>query len=357
IVFIQGDNGASAEGSPQGLLTEMTFFNNIKEPFSEVLKRMDELGGPMTFNHYPIGWAHAMDTPFQWTKQVASHFGGTRNGLVVSWPAWIADRGARRFQFHHVIDVLPTLLEVLEIPEPTMVDGVAQRPIEGVSMAYSFDRANAGSESARTIQYFEMLGNRGLYQDGWMASCRHGRLPWETSGTADFAQDRWELYDIESDFSQSEDLAERFPERLRAMQDRFLVEAAKYGVFPLDDRFSERVAAAPPGHFSGRTEVTLYPGMPRLPEGSGPRLANVDHTFTVHAELPAGGAEGVLVCMGGDQAGWSLFVEGGRLRYHYNWFNFERYDVIAEEALPAGRVRIRLEFRCERPGERGGPAW
>jgi arylsulfatase len=202
-----------------------------------------------------------------------------------------------------------------------------------------------------------MLGNRALYQDGWIASCRHGRLPWETSGTADFAKDRWELYALEDDFSQSEDLAGRYPEKLRALQDRFLVEAAKHGVFPLDDRFSERAdVSLRPGHFAGRRELTFFPGMVRLPEGSAPRFSNVDHTIAVHAEIPAGGAEGVLICMGGDMAGWTLFVEGGRLRYHYNWFTVERYDVASDEALPEGRVTLRLEFECEDPRRRGGPA-
>lgn len=355
--YVLGDNGSSAEGSLTGTIDEGASMQGVEPPIEANLARMDEWGLPGTFPHYAVGWAWAGDTPFQWMKQVASHFGGTRNGLIVSWPSWIADTGRTRFQFHHVVDVVPTILEMVGIREPAMVNGVPQRPIEGVSMAYTFDRAHAEDESARTTQYFEMLGNRALYHDGWMASCRHGRLPWVTKGSADFKDDTWELYNIEEDFSQSVDLAGKHPELLREMQDRFLLEAAKYGVLPLDDRFVERLdVTLRPGFFTGRRHVTLRPGMGRLPEGSGPKLANIDHTISIRARIPDDGAEGVLVCLGGDNAGWSLFVEGGRLRYHYNWFQFERFDVISDEPLPAGDVELRMEFSCETPDARGGPA-
>jgi hypothetical protein len=297
------------------------------------------------------------DAPFQWVKQVASHFGGTRKGMIVSWPAWIADVGSTRFQFHHVIDVMPTILDGVGIAEPAMVDGMTQKPIEGVSMAYTFDRENANATSARTTQYFEMLGNRALYHDGWIASCRHGRLPWVTKGTASFSDDRWELYNIERDFSQSDDLAARHPEKLRDLQDRFLAEAGRRDVLPLDDRFAERMdATLRPSFFGGRNDITLFPGMGRLPEGSAPKTANVDHAISVVAEIPNEGAEGVLICLGDDTAGWSLFVEGDRLRYHYNWFTLERFDVVAAPPLPRGRVELRMELACEAPGTRGGPA-
>jgi len=357
-IYILGDNGSSAEGSLVGTIDEGASMQGLMPPLEVGLKRMQEWGLPGTWPHYAVGWAWAGDTPFQWMKQVASHFGGTRNGMIVSWPAWIADKGEKRFQFHHVIDVAPTILDVVGIREPTLVNGVPQRPIEGVSMAYTFDRANAQARSTRTTQYFEMLGNRALYQDGWIASCRHGRLPWVTRGSADFADDVWELYNVEEDFSQAEDLAAQYPERLREMKDAFLLEAAKYGVFPLDDRFVERLdATLRPGFFAGRKRVTMYPGMVRLPEGSAPRTSNLNHTITVHAQIPEEGAEGVLVCLGGDNAGWSLFVEEGRLRYHYNWFQLERFDVIAESALPVGQVTLRMEFTCETPETPGGPAW
>jgi arylsulfatase len=277
--------------------------------------------------------------------------------MIVSWPAWIADHGGTRFQFHHVIDVVPTILEVIGIAEPTAVNGVTQKPIEGVSMAYTFDRANAEAKSTRTTQYFEMLGNRAIYHEGWIASCRHGRLPWVTAGTFDFADDRWELYNIEDDFSQSENLAESHPEKLLELQQRFLIEAARHDVFPLDDRFVERLdSTLRPSFFTGRKDVTLFSGMVRLPEGSGPKTTNVDHAIEVIAEIPDEGAEGVLVCLGGDTAGWSLFLDGNRLRYHYNWFTLERYDVVADAPLPRGRVVLRMEFECEAPGRPGGPA-
>lgn len=356
-VYILGDNGSSAEGSLSGTIVEGASMQGVAPPIEASLARMHEWGLPGSWPHYAVGWAWAGDTPFQWMKQVASHFGGTRNGMIVTCPSWIADKGAKRLQFHHVIDVVPTILEVVGIREPHMVDGVSQRPIEGVSMAYTFDRANAGAKSARTTQYFEMFGNRALYHHGWMACCRHGRLPWVTRGSADFDDDRWELYDIDQDFSQSEDLAASYPEKLRELQELFLLEAAKHDVLPLDDRFVERMdATLRPGYFIGRRHVTLYGGMVRLPEGSAPRTSNVDHTIRIRARIPEAGAEGVLVCVGGDNAGWSLFVEDGRLRYHYNWFQLERVDVIAEVPLPAGDVELRMEFTCEASGTRGGPA-
>ena len=356
-IYILGDNGSSAEGSLLGSISELAAMQGIEPPIEASLARIDELGLPGTSPHFAVGWAWAGDAPFQWVKQVASHFGGTRNGMIVSWPAWIADKGAKRFQFHHVIDVVPTILDAVGISEPVSVNGVAQKPIEGVSMAYTFDRANADAKSTRGTQYFEMLGNRALYHQGWIASCRHGRLPWVTAGTADFADDVWELYNLEDDFSQAEDLAARHPQKLRELQDLFMVEVGKYDVLPLDDRFAERLdAALRPSHFSGRTDLTLLPGMVRLPEGSAPKLANVDHVIEAAVEIPDDGAEGVIICLGGDSAGWSLFVDGDRLRYHYNWFTLERTEVVADAPIPRGKSRVRLEFTCEAPGKNGGPA-
>jgi arylsulfatase A-like enzyme len=356
-LYLLGDNGSSAEGSLHGTINETASMSGVEPPLDRTLARIEEIGLPGTWPHYAVGWAWAGDTPFQWVKQVASHFGGTRNGLLVSWPAWIADRGAKRFQFHHVVDVVPTVLEVAGIAEPTMVNGVTQKPIEGVSMAYTFDRLNADAPTRKETQYFEMLGNRGIYRDGWFAACRHGRLPWETSGSADFAEDEWELYDLRDDFSQAENLAARHPEKLRELRDLFLVEAASHGALPLDDRFVERAdPSLRPGFFTGRTRLVLDPGLVRLPEGSAPRTANVDHVLTVTAELPESGAEGVLACMGGDCSGWTLFVDGGRLRYHYNRFDYDRYDVVSDAPLPSGRVELRLEFRCDDPRRRGGGA-
>ncbi|NVB81824.1 MAG: arylsulfatase [Kofleriaceae bacterium] len=356
-VYMLGDNGSSAEGGLTGTLNESASMQGNAPSIDTFRGRLDELGLPGTSPHYAVGWAWAGDAPFKWVKQVASHFGGTRNGMVVTWPSWIADTGARRFQFHHVIDIVPTILDVLDIAEPAIIDGVAQKPIEGVSMAYTFDREQADAPSTHLTQYFEMLGNRAIYRDGWMACCRHGRLPWQTSGSAPFEEDRWELYNIAEDFSQAEDLAERYPDLLRELQDLFLVEAARYEVLPLDDRFVERSdVTLRPGFFTGRAVIRLAPGMTRLPEGSAPRMNNVDHVISVTADIPDDGAEGVLVCMGGDWAGWSLFVDSDRLRYHYNWYDLERYDVIADTPLPRGRIEIRLEFVCDDPQTRGQPA-
>lgn len=355
--YILGDNGSSAEGGLTGTLNESATMQGYAPPIEYTLERLEELGLPGTSPHYAAGWAWAGDAPFQWMKQVASHFGGTRNGMVVTWPSWIADVGAKRFQFHHVIDIVPTILDVLQIPEPTMVKGVAQKPIEGVSMAYTFDRENANAPSNHETQYFEMLGNRAVYRDGWIACCRHGRLPWQTAGSAGFGEDRWELYNIDEDFSQADDLAQQHPELLRALQDLFLVEAARYDVLPLDDRFLERTDVSHrPGFFKGRNAITLSPGITRLPEGSAPTTNNVNHAITLAVDIPDLGAEGVLICMGGDWAGWSLFVDGDRLRYHYNWYDTERYDVIADAPMPRGRVDIRLEVVCDDPQNRGGPA-
>jgi arylsulfatase A-like enzyme len=355
ILYIAGDNGASAEGTLTGTINEIQSLNGLQPTLEQVLPRIDEIGLPGTSPHYPVGWAWAGDTPFQWTKQIASHFGGTRNGMVVSWPARIADHGGRRFQFHHVIDVAPTLLEVAGIAEPAMVNGAPQHPIEGVSMAYTF--ADADAPSTRTIQYFEMFGNRALYSDGWMASCMHGRLPWMMSGLVPFGpNERWELYDVANDFSQSEDLAAKHPEKLRELQDLFMAEAGKYNVLPLDDRGAERMdVTLRPSFFHGRKKVTLPGDMVRLPEGSAPKTCNVSHTLTVSAEIPKGGADGVLVCLGGDTAGWTLFVRDGRLVYHYNWFDIERYEVTSTERLPAGEVELSVDFHneCDKPG---GPA-
>jgi arylsulfatase A-like enzyme len=239
VIYIQGDNGASAEGGPQGLLNEMAFFNAIPEDFKEVLRRMDELGGPTTFNHYPIGWAHAMDTPFQWTKQIASHFGGTRNGMVISWPARIKDRGGIRTQFHHVIDIAPTILEAAGLQMPAVLNGVPQRPIEGVSMVYSFDDAKAAS--THRTQYFEMFANRAIYNDGWVAATTPPLAPWAVGKTIKVDDYKWELYDVTKDFSEANDLAAKEPKKLHELQELFWIEAAKNNVLPLDNSKIERM--------------------------------------------------------------------------------------------------------------------
>jgi hypothetical protein len=248
------------------------------------------------------------------------------------------------------IDVTPTLLEVVGISHPASVNGVPQRPIEGVSMAYTFAKENAGAPSRRKQQYFEMFGNRALYREGWMACCRHGRLPWETSGSVTWDNDDWELYHIAEDFSQAADLADQQSKKLRELQDLFMADAAKYNVLPLDDRFAERFdVTLRPSFFAGRKQVTFYPGMVRLPEGSAPKTTGVRHTITAAVEIPKEGAEGVIACLGGDAAGWSLFLWEGKPRYHYNFFGLKRTDVISPQPLPAGRHTIKVEFTPDSP--------
>jgi arylsulfatase len=357
VIYIIGDNGSSAEGTLTGLLNEMVGLDGNAGDFDQMLPHIDEIGLPGTSPHYAVGWAWAGDTPFQWTKQIASHFGGTRNGMLVSWPEKIGDRGQIRSQFHHVIDIMPTLLEVCGIAQPTMIDGSPQKPIEGVSMAYTFAADAASVPSTRTTQYFEMFGHRALYHDGWIACCRHGRVPWVNVGSASFDDDVWELYDLQNDFSEGVNLADQNPKKLRELQDLFMAEAGKHNVLPLDDRFIERGdPRLRPSYFFGRDTVTFYPGMTRLPEGSAPKTTNVDHTVTAKVTIPEGGAEGVLICVGSDGGGWSLHVQDGKLVYHYNWFDIERIDIVSEAQLPTGEHTLQYAFenRTDVPG--GGAA-
>ena len=358
IIYIQGDNGASAEGSRQGLLNEMTFFNNLKEPFSEVLRRMDELGGPMTFNHYPIGWAHAMDTPFQWTKQVASHFGGTRNGIAISWPKRIKARGEIRPQFAHVIDIMPTVLEATGIPAPFSVYGIQQDPVEGVSMMYAFDDAKAPPR--HTTQYFEMFANRALYNDGWIASTTPVAPPWASVVKYVDPIDgfKWELYNTAEDFSQANDLAEKNPEKLRDLQRLFYIEAVKYNVLPLDNTKVERLDVTNrPSNIRGLNAFTYYDGMTRIPEGNAPNLKNKSFGISAVVDIPQGGAEGLLMTQGGRFAGVGLYLLEGRPVFHYNLAGVERYTVAGKDKVPPGRHVITVDFNYDGGGiGKGGQA-
>jgi len=356
VIYIIGDNGSSGEGSLVGTPNEIMSLNGRQPSMEEAIGFADRWGMPGTSPHYAVGWAWAGDTPFQWTKQVASHFGGTRNPMIISWPKVITDHGAIRPQFHHCIDVMPTLMEVAGIAEPTVVNGYVQKPIEGISFAYTFAKENANAPSRRTQQYFEMLGNRAMYRDGWIAACRHGRLPWETHGSSGFEHDTWELYDIAKDFSQAVDLAQKEPGKLRELQDLFMAEAARYNVLPLDDRFSERLdVTLRPSFFAGRNQVTFYPGLTRLPEGSGPKLVGVPFTMTAPVEIPKAGAEGVIFALGGDAAGWSLFLWEGKARFHYNFFGIRRYDVTSPQPLAPGKHTIAVVFTPQSP-KPGSPA-
>jgi len=353
VIYIQGDNGASAEGGENGLLNEMTFFNNIPEQFSEVLRRMNELGGPNTFDHYPIGWAHAMDTPFQWTKQIASHFDGTRNGMVISWPARITQPGGIRSQFRHVIDLYPTILEAVDVASPSVLNGVPQQPVEGVSMRYTFDDAQAPSR--RRTPYFEMLGNRAIYNDGWIAAMTPPSPPWASVGVLDY---QWELNRITDDFSQANDLAEQEPAKLRQMQDLFWGEAARNGVLPLDNSKVERLDTTNrPSLTRGRSVFTYFPGQVRIPEGAAPDVKNKSFTIAAGLEVPKGGAEGMLLTQGGRFAGWGLFVLKGKPVFCYNLAGVERYCVSGNEALAPGKHTVELAFAYDGPGlGKGGTA-
>jgi arylsulfatase A-like enzyme len=349
VIYIQGDNGASAEGGPNGLLNEMTFFNAIPEEFSEVKRRMDELGGPTTFNHYPIGWAHAMDTPFQWTKQIASHFGGTRNGMVMSWPARIKDKGGVRTQFHHVVDIAPTILDAIGVPMPAFLNGVPQKPVEGVSMTYTFDDPKA--PSTRRTQYFEMFANRAIYNDGWVAATTPPLAPWASGKTIAIDDYKWELYDITKDFSQANNLADKEPKRLREMQELFWIEAARHNVLPLDNSKLERMNVDNrPSLTRGRALFTYYPGMVRIPEGSAPSILN--KSFKVGAELtiPPGGAEGILVTQGGRFNGWGLYVLAGKPVFHYNTVGVYRYTIAGPDRLSSGNHSVVLDFTYDGGG-------
>jgi arylsulfatase A-like enzyme len=352
VYYIIGDNGASAEGTLNGTFNEMINFNGAAqlETPEFMIERLDQFGGPDSYNHYAVGWAHAMCAPYQWTKQVASHWGGTRNGTIVHWPAGIKSSGEIRSQFSHVIDVAPTVLDAAGLPEPTFVNGVQQEPIHGVSMRDSFDDATAAEQ--RETQYFEMFCNRGIYHQGWTAVTRHG-TPWllgEKSVPLD--DDVWELYDTSSDWTQSKNLAKEQPEKLAELQRLFLIEAAKYNVLPLDDRKAERFIpelAGRPSLIKGNRQM-FFGGMGRLSENSVVNIKNKPHAVTAEIEVPDGGAEGVIIAQGGSIGGWSLYLKEGKPRYCYNLLGIQRFYVETDEEVPAGTHQVRMEFDYDGPG-------
>ncbi|AGA27070.1 arylsulfatase [Singulisphaera acidiphila] len=358
VFYIVGDNGASAEGSMQGLLNEMTFFNHVPENLKDVLRRVDDLGTWKTYNHYPAGWAHAMCTPFQWTKQVASHYGGTRNGMVVSWPKRIKEQGGLRSQWHHVIDIVPTILDVVRVATPATVNGVAQKPIEGVSMAYTFDNANAPSR--RTTQYFEMLGNRAIYHDGWVACTTPPIPPWDPN-SADIdpiTGYRWELYHVANDFTQADDLANKLPNRLKDLQLLFYTEAAKYNVLPIDNSRTGRMdPAGRPSLTRGRSSFTFYDGMSRIPEGAAPDIKNKSFAIAAEVDVPNNEGAGMIVTQGGLFGGYALYLEKGKPVFHYNFVDVAHTEVAGQQALSPGQHSIRLDFRYDGGGiAKGGEA-
>ncbi len=350
IFYIVGDNGASAEGGMAGMFNENTFFNGIVESVQDVLKHYDELGAPSTYNHYAAGWAVAGDTPFAWTKQVASSYGGTRNGMVVHWPKGVKAKGEVRPQWHHVIDIAPTILEAAGLPEPKAVNGVAQAPIEGVSMLGSFNDAKA--KDNHLTQYFEIFGNRAIYHDGWLAGTIH-RAPWEQKPRASLENDVWELYDTRADFSLANDLAKQSPEKLKELQALFMKEAEKYNVLPLDDRTLERFNAALVGRpdlMAGRTSLTVYEGMAGMSENVFINTKNRSHTITAEVEIPKGGANGVILAQAGRFGGWSLYLKDGKPTYHYNFLGLARFTIAAATPVPAGKATIRYEFAYDGGG-------
>ena len=347
IYYIIGDNGASAEGSLNGTFNEMITFNGAAalETPEFMIERLDEFGGPLSYNHYSVGWAHAMDTPYQWTKQVASHFGGTRNGAVIHWPNGIRAKGEIRSQFCHVIDVAPTVLEAAGLPEPLSVHGVQQKPIEGVSMLYSFDDAAAGER--HDTQYFEMFGNRGIYHRGWTAVTKH-KTPWlllEPDQPA-FDDDVWELYDTTADWSQAHNVAAEEPERLHHLQRLWLLEAAKHQVLPMEDRLEVRFdpnVAGRPSLIRGNSQM-LFGGMGRLAENCVVNIKNTSHAVTAQIDVPESDACGVIVAQGAQSGGWSLYVKDGKPAYCYNLLGLQRFKVYGETPLTPGEHQVRMEF-------------
>jgi arylsulfatase len=350
VIYILGDNGTSAEGGMNGMFSEMTYFNGVQETLQDMLKYYDEWGGPSTYPHMAAGWAVAGDTPFSWTKQVASNFGGTRNGMIVYWPKRVTAKGEVRSQFHHVIDVAPTVLEAAGLPEPKSVNGTVQEPFEGVSMMYTFDAAKA--EGRHKTQYFEIFGNRAIYGDGWFAGTIH-RAPWEMKPRAALLDDKWELYDTRTDFSLANDLAAQNPAKLKELQDLFMKEAVKYRVLPIDDRVLERINAEMVGRpdlMGDRTSLTLHAGMKGMSENVFINIKNRSLTITADVDVPQGGANGVIIAQGGRFGGWSLYMKGGKPIYVYNFLGLQRFTVASPQAVPAGKSTIRLEFAYDGGG-------
>lgn len=351
IIYILGDNGSSAEGGLEGSINENIFFNGLSEDWKINLQAMKDLGGPKYFNHFPAAWAHAMNTPFQWTKQVASHFGGTRNPMVISWPQRIQDKGGLRSQFLHVIDIVPTIYEVCGITPPSSLNGIAQKPIEGLSFMATFDDAKSASQ--RKTQYFELGANRGLYHDGWMASCP-SFIPWQPI-REHFDPDKapWELYKVDEDFSQARDLSQKYPEKLRELQDLWWVEASKYNVLPLDWRASERMSDELMGRPSvtrGISKFTYFEGLVGLPDSSAPSILNKSWTISAEIEISDTKAQGMIITQGGTGGGYGLYLRDGKPTFVYNFLSLERTTIASSQSLPTGKTTLTAEFSYDGGG-------
>lgn len=341
VMYIVGDNGASAEGSLEGTLNNMMTQNGFPDDVDRQLAALDELGGPEYENHYAVPWAWAGSAPFQWMKRVPSHFGGTRNGLIVSWPKGIKAKNEKRTQFHHVIDIAPTIYEAAGIKFPNNVNGVEQIQLAGVPMNYTYENANA--KDTRTTQYFETGGHRAIYHEGWVAASFHG-VPWQLSGSVGFDNDVWELYNIEEDYSQANDLAKQYPEKLEELKAMFKAEAEKFNVYPLDDRFAERgFNQARPSITRGKTTFKYLPGTKRIPEGSAPKVYARSHTISAKINYKKGD-EGVIVATGGSAAGYTLFIKDNKLCYTYNFFHKHHYKLVSDINLPDGDIDVKMVY-------------
>jgi arylsulfatase A-like enzyme len=353
IIYIEGDSGTSAEGTTLGTPNEYLSLQGIDVPVKEQLKFYGVWGSDETYPHMSVAWSWAFDSPFKWTKQVASHFGGTRQGMAISWPARIKDVGGIRYQFHHMIDIVPTILEATGIPAPVMVNGIAQKPIEGVSLAYTWDKANANAPSTRTTQYFEMWGNRAIYHEGWIASTTPPLPPWLMGrGTLPEVINgyTWELYDLNEDFSQFNDLAAKMPDKLRKMQELFLVEASRYNVFPMDNSVLQRVLTPKPSYTAGRTEFIYAGEIAGIPSSDSPPILNKSFKITAEVQIPQDGGDGMLVTSGGRFGGYGLYLLKGKPVFVYNFYNMARFRVDGSQSMTPGRHTILLDFTSDGPG-------
>jgi hypothetical protein len=361
IIYISGDNGTSAEGTLEGTFNQMTAYNAILTlPETVQMLHYESWGSDTTYPHMSVAWSWAFDTPFKWTKQVASHFGGTRQGMAISWPGHIKDVGGIRTQFHHMIDIVPTILEATGIQAPDTVNGIKQKPIEGVSMAYTFDSANAKAPSKRDTQYFEMFANRGIYHDGWYACTTPPAPPWllATGKLPNVNEYKWELYNLTEDYSQYNDLAAKNPDKLKELQALFLTEAGKYQVFPLDNTLLTRAVTPRPSAVAGKTEFTYKGENANIPVGNAPSILDKDYTITAEITVPKGGAEGMIATLGGRFGGYALYLLKGKPVFSYNLLNLERYrweagvgsrDVFGD-ALKPGKHTIVFDFKYDGPG-------
>jgi arylsulfatase len=358
IIYISGDNGGSSEGQLNGTPNEVAYFNGVQTPIEAQLKQLDDWGTSKTYNHMSAGWAQATNTPYRWMKQVSTHFGGTRNGLAISWPARIKDVGGIRHQFHHVVDIYPTILEAIGVPVPTEVDGVVQRPLSGVSMAYLFDKANEKAAGRRRTQYFEMFAQRAIYNDGWFANTALAAPPWDSNSPRPPVEDYgWELYNIEQDPSQLNDLSASNPAKLKEMQALFDKEAQANQVYPLDNSTITRLLASRPGPAAGRTEFVYRGKGMGLTSDSAPSILNRAYTITSEFDVPQGGAKGVIATHGGRFAGWGLYLLDSKPVFTWNLLNMARVKWAAPDALPPGRHKIEFSFTPDATGApmgRGG---